>query len=668
MGLLRKLAMTLGLFATASMPVQTLAQQAATSDDAAAFGARENILQVSLSPDGSKVAFLTPGAGQGVSLYVASVSGGAPARALTSDGDPEKVSRCDWVSGTRLLCNLWMLIDSGSDILGYTRLFAVDENGSNPKIVSNRMTARTFGYAQNGGSVVDLLNGDDGAVLVTRNYVPEIDIGTKLANAKDGLAVDRIDTRALTTRHVETPNRTAVEYVSDGRGRVRIMGTMTKANSAGNAGDIVHYVYRPKGSDGWKDLGDYNIMSRRGFTPVAVDPDLDVAYGFDDKDGRKAAVSIALDGTGTETVVLDSPQVDVDGFVRIGRSRRVVGASFATEKRAAVYFDPSLKVLHKSLAKALPNSPSIDFIDSSADERKLLVRAGSDIDPGHYYVFDRDKKSLSEILLARPQLEGRTLATMKPVSYKASDGTTIPAYLSVPQGSEGKRVPAIVMPHGGPGARDEWGFDWLVQFFVARGFAVLQPNFRGSAGYGEAWFEKNGFQSWRTAIGDVSDGGRWLVSEGVADPAKLAIVGWSYGGYAALQSAVLDPALFKAIVAVAPVTDLETLRAESEDFSNHAIVDAFIGHGGHVREGSPAQNAGRIAAPVLMFHGDRDQNVGIGESRMMASRLKGAGKKAELVEFHDLDHYLDDSEVRAGMLDKMDAFLRSAMGMSPPPG
>jgi dipeptidyl aminopeptidase/acylaminoacyl peptidase len=219
------------------------------------------------------------------------------------------------------------------------------------------------------------------------------------------------------------------------------------------------------------------------------------------------------------------------------------------------------------------------------------------------------------------------------------------------------------MPHGGPGSRDEWGFDWLSQYFANRGYAVLQPNFRGSTGYGSAWFQENGFKSWRIAIGDVNDGGRWLVQQGIANPAKLGIVGWSYGGYAALQSAVLDPALFKAIVAVAPVTDLETLRTESLNFSNYKIVDAFIGRGPHIRQGSPAQNVERITAPVLMFHGDRDQNVGIGESRMMASRLKSAGKPVELVEFHHLDHYLEDSSVRVGMLDKMDVFLRASMNM-----
>ncbi len=219
------------------------------------------------------------------------------------------------------------------------------------------------------------------------------------------------------------------------------------------------------------------------------------------------------------------------------------------------------------------------------------------------------------------------------------------------------------MPHGGPTARDEWGFDWLAQFFAARGYAVLQPNFRGSSGYGDGWFQNNGFKSWKIAIGDIDDGGRWLIAQGI-DPAKLAVVGWSYGGYAALQSPVLAPDLFKAIVAIAPVTDLAALCEESRDFSNYRLVDGFIGRGDHIRAGSPAQNVAAIRAPVLLFHGTEDQNVGVGQSRLMASRLKDAGKPVEFVELKGLDHQIDDGEARVAMLDKADRFLRAAMKMA----
>ncbi|HEX7784036.1 MAG TPA: S9 family peptidase [Sphingobium sp.] len=644
-------------------PANAEATEAKPADDAAIFGARENIEQISLSPDGAQVAFLSPTSGQGSSLFVASVTGGKPPVPISgADGNPEQMSQCNWVSIRRLICTVRMLTNTDAGIIGYSRLFAIDQDGGNVKMVSNRTTVRTVGYAQYGGRIVDL-SGQDGAALIARDYVPEEQIGTKLANTKDGLGVDLVDTLTLNARHVESPKRTAVEYISDGRGNVRIMGLMPPATSYGYAGNIIRYSYRTKTGKDWQDLGSLDVANDRGFNPYAVDPTLDAVYGLEDSGGRKAAYRIALDGSARKELVFAHPQVDVDGFIRIGRERRVVGATFATDKRTAVYFDPGLKALAASLSKALPNAPLVNFMDSSVDERKLLLWAGSDIDPGRYYVFDRDKKALSEILLARPQLEGRTLAPMKSVSYRAADGAQIPGYLSVPPGSEGKRIPAIVMPHGGPGARDEWGFDWLVQFFVARGYAVLQPNFRGSAGYGEAWFEKNGFQSWRTAIGDVNDGGRWLVSQGIADPAKLAVLGWSYGGYAALQSAILDPDLFKAIVAVAPVTDLAGLRDQSRNFSNFLMVDQFVGNGPHIREGSPALNAARIKAPVLMFHGDHDVNVNILQSRLMADRLRDAGKQGQLVVYPKLDHQLSDSAARADMLRKSDAFLRTALGI-----
>jgi dipeptidyl aminopeptidase/acylaminoacyl peptidase len=222
-------------------------------------------------------------------------------------------------------------------------------------------------------------------------------------------------------------------------------------------------------------------------------------------------------------------------------------------------------------------------------------------------------------------------------------------------------LPAIVLPHGGPSARDEWGFDWLAQFFAARGYAVLQPNFRGSAGYGDAWLQQNGFKSWRTAIGDVLDAGRWLISEGIADPTKLSVVGWSYGGYAALQSAVTEPGFFKAVVAIAPVTDLDQLKEEWRNWSNFNLISTEVGDGPHVREGSPARNADKIKVPVLLFHGTLDRNVSIMQSRTMDARLEKAGVKHQLVIFDGLDHQLQDSSARAEMLRKSDEFLKAAI-------
>jgi dipeptidyl aminopeptidase/acylaminoacyl peptidase len=186
---------------------------------------------------------------------------------------------------------------------------------------------------------------------------------------------------------------------------------------------------------------------------------------------------------------------------------------------------------------------------------------------------------------------------------------------------------------------------------------VIQPEFRGSTGFGDSWFQQNGFHSWRTAIGDVNDAGHWLVKQGMVDPAKLAIFGWSYGGYAALQANVLDADLFKAVVAVAPVTDIGLLRGQV----NQNVEKKDIGEGTQIAEGSPDRHAQAFKAPVLMFHGTKDINVFVEESRAMDKALHDAGKSSQLVIYPGDDHQLRDSKVRADMLAKSDAFLAKAL-------
>jgi dipeptidyl aminopeptidase/acylaminoacyl peptidase len=659
------LAAALGLMPLALAAAAAQDAPAKPADDlAAAFGAREAVRQISLSPDGTKVAIIQPSKGRGSALMIGDlVKGGELKAIVTSTGNPDRLVDCHWSTDTRLICRISITANVYGDRLGFSRIIAVDSDGKNLKLLSARTSDRSLGLMQDGGSLIDWGAGGKGSALMTRLFVPESSTGTHIAESQTGLGVELIDTTSLSRRQVEPARDGATDYISDGQGNIRVMGIRPKSSSGYDSGKIF-YSYRTADNRGWKPLTNVAVAAGQsvGFVPYAVDPALNLVYGFENQDGRAALYSIALDGSLTKKLVLSRPDVDVDDLIEVGRQNRVVGATYVTDRREAEFFDPALKALRVSLGKALPGK-IITFIDASADESKLLLFAGSDLDPGRYYVFDKKTRSMAEVLPSRPDLDGVKLAAVKSITYQAADGTSIPAYLTLPAGSDGKNLPAIVMPHGGPGARDEWGFAWLSQYFAARGYAVIQPNFRGSTGYGDAWYEKNGFQSWRTSIGDVNDAGRWLVKSGIADPRKLAIVGWSYGGYAALQSSVLDPDLFKAIVAIAPVTDLDAWREESRNFTNFLQMDALIGHGPWVAEGSPARNAGKIKAPVLLFHGDIDTNVGIGESRLMVNKIKSAGGKVELVEYKGLDHQLDDDTARAQMLGKADAFLRSAMGL-----
>jgi dipeptidyl aminopeptidase/acylaminoacyl peptidase len=641
----------------------------AASETAVAFGLRENVHDVSISPDGGHVAIIQSVRGRGTQVLVVDlVKGGAPRAVLMADGNPDRLRNCNWVSDSRIACQIYSIEAKGSYWLDFNRLLAVNADGSGIKLLSARNGFGALGFSTYGGGIMDYVGNAEkpGSVLMGRVFVPQQSSGTMFAQQREGFGVELVDTVSLARKTIEPGRATAFNYISDGQGEVRVMGLHSRT-STGQLSDRRVYSYRKPGERDWLPLGEEKIVGGAlsdGFMPVAVDKDLNVAYGFDsDQAGLTGLYSVALDGSLTKKLVLSNPLVDVDDLLTIGRKHRVVGASFATERRQVDFFDPELRKIAASLGRALPNQPLIRFFDATADEGKLLLLAMSDNDPGHFYIYDKTTRKLAEVAAVRPELGQYKLATVQPITFPASDGTAIPGYLTLPPGSDGKNLPTIVMPHGGPGARDEWGFDWLAQFFAARGYAVLQPNFRGSTGYGNKWFQNNGFQSWKVAIGDVNDAGRWLAKQGIAAPGKLAIFGWSYGGYAALQSAVADPDLFKAIVAVAPVTDLDALKAETLNYANHDLASAFIGSGPHIREGSPAQNAGRFKAPVLMFHANRDLNVDVAQSRLMAERLRGAGKSVEYVEYKDLDHQLEDDGVRADMLDKSDAFLRKALGL-----
>ncbi|MGB6310450.1 MAG: S9 family peptidase [Steroidobacteraceae bacterium] len=634
-------------------------------DAAAAFGSRPSVSSVSVSPDGGSIAFIAPSAGQGSSLYTLRLDANPhPRPALVSDGKPFRLQSCEWVSNSRLICTVFGLQKVNLELVPFTRLVAVDADGSNLKLLSTRQGQYARGLQLYGGELLDLLPDEDGIVLMARVYIPEDHLGSHVGSTKRGLGVDRIDTRTLQSTSVEPPHDGAVSYITDGRGNVRIMGLQVVGNSRGQLNGMINYLYRTSGSSEWRALGDYDTINRTGFQPVSVDPDQNAALGYKKKDGRLALYKVALDGSMREELIYERPDVDVGGLIQIGRRHRTVGVGYATDRAYAFYFDTTIEAVHASLGRALPNQPELRIIDSSVDESKLLILAGSDNDAGAYYLFDRTARQVRPLLAVREALNGVSLASVKSVQYPAADGTMIPAYLTLPPGRENARgLPAIVMPHGGPSSRDFWGFNWLAQFFASRGFAVLQPNYRGSSGFGDIWFEKNGFRSWPIAIGDVLDAGRWLVAQGIADGGKLAIVGWSYGGYAALQSAVVEPSLFKAVVGIAPVTDLNALKEEHRHWTDFELIEQFVGEGSHLRDGSPLPNAARIKVPVLLFHGTLDRNVGYQESERMAAALSAAHDRCELVTFENLDHQLEDSEAREQMLRKSDAFLREVMGL-----
>jgi dipeptidyl aminopeptidase/acylaminoacyl peptidase len=630
--------------------------------DAKAFGAREAVIRPDLSADGSHVIYVTPGPAHSSIAVMGDLDTGKFSQVASASGNPDILRWCGFASSNRAVCRITgtTMKSVSNEPIGFSRLIAVNSDGSEPKLLGQTDSFYDAWIRQFDASIVDRLDGTDNKILLERQYVPEEGkLGTRLVRTKQGLGVDKVDVKTLNSQTVEEPHDGASSFMSDGQGHVRLMEVPDYSQLTGTLSGKVSWLYRTPNSSDWQPLesGKYE-----DFEPLAIDAETNQLYALKKKDGRYALYGIRLDGSLSEKLIAANPRVDIDDVVRFGDGQRVIGYTYSEETGQVVYFDPEFKALSEALSKALPDLPLVDFVDSSHDGRKLLIHVASDKDPGRYYLFDRDRKALTPAMVDRPELEGRQLATVKPVTITAPDGAAIPAYLTLPPGKSAKGLPAIVLPHGGPSARDYWGFDWLSQFLAARGYAVLQPEYRGSAGFGDAWLNQNGFKNWRTSIGDITASAKWLAAQGIADPNRLAILGWSYGGYAALQSAATEPSLYKAVVAIAPVTDLAMLKDDYHNFTNRALVEEEIGSGPHVVDGSPLHHANDITAPVLLFHGDIDSNVRIAHSLKMEAALKALNRDTDLVTFSGLDHQIDDSEARMQMLVRIGQLLDRAIG------
>jgi dipeptidyl aminopeptidase/acylaminoacyl peptidase len=629
--------------------------------DAKAFGAREEVQAMDVSPSGRRLLVVMSGPGLSNSLKVIDLETKQGKLILSADGKPESIHWCQFASDIQLVCEYGGLADLNGDIIGFSRLVTLTADGKNLKPLGQRSRRTDAGIRQFDGEILDWLPDDQGSVLMARNYVPEANtLGTNISDKRSGVGVDRMELASLKASRVESPREDVGSYMTDGRGNVRLID-FRQTDHAGRLTGILNFRFRTAGSREWKPLGEYNVRDGSGIYPLAIDGGSDSLYLLRKTDGRDALYRMKLDGSATTTLVAANSKVDISSVVRLGRGQRVIGYTFVDDRRRTFYFDPEFKKLAATLGKALPKQPVITFEGASADGSRLLVFARGDAHPGSFYYLDKATLRMDELALVRPELEGRNLAAVRSINIPAADGVQIPAYLTLPTAG-GTNLPAIVLPHGGPSARDEWGFDWLAQFFAARGYAVVQPNFRGSAGYGDNWLGENAFQNWRTAVGDVSTAAKYLVSQGIADPNRLAIVGWSYGGYAALQSAATEPSLYKAVAAIAPVTDLALLKQDSRNFTSAGLVAKEIGSGPHVVEGSPLRRASSIRAPVLLVHGSKDANVRVWHSQKMHDALRGAGTQSELLLFDGLDHQLDDAAARTQMLTRIGELLQRTIG------
>ena len=351
--------------------------------------------------------------------------------------------------------------------------------------------------------------------------------------------------------------------------------------------------------------------------------------------------------TGKEELVESDPmsRVDFGSAIFSEATDELVGTSYEDD-RARVYFrDKAWEADYKLLQGKFPGK-DISLGSSTADDRVLLITASSDTDPGERYLFDRTTKKLTLQYKVRERIPREHMAEMKAVRYPSSDGLEIPAFLTLPKGVPAKGLPAIVVPHGGPWARDSWGFNNLAQFLANRGYAVLMPNFRGSTGYGKKYLNAGNKQWGDKMQDDVTWGVKYLVAQGIADPKRVGIMGGSYGGYATLAGVAFTPDLYAAAVYIVGPSNLITLLDSIPPYweAGRIIFHERMGNPrtpggqGPARRQSPLNSAQKIKTPLLVAQGANDPRVKKAESEQIVIALRDRGFPVEYILAPDEGH------------------------------
>jgi dipeptidyl aminopeptidase/acylaminoacyl peptidase len=351
-----------------------------------------------------------------------------------------------------------------------------------------------------------------------------------------------------------------------------------------------------------------------------------------------------------EAAEIDGTRLSADGASLLGVSTSEVSGHIR-------WLDPELAELQAAFDKSVTGSTA-HIISMSADRQSMLINLAAPNTPGALYYFSRNAEKIVRLGYYSRSIGSRKLGPVKVIHYKARDGLDIEAILTLPAGREAKKLPIVMMPHGGPWGQDIASWDYMAQYIASRGYAVLQPNFRGSTGYGAEFTRKGEGQMGFAMQDDITDGLGWAVKEGIADPARACIVGASYGGYAAMWGIIKDPDLYRCSISISGVANL---RREVNDFGN-----SF--HGGKFTDDwkkmtpdfaavSPVNGIARIKVPLLLIHGRKDVTVDVSQSDSMAAKMRSAGKAIEYISLPKADHYFTRQPDRLVMLNAIGDFL-----------
>ncbi len=460
----------------------------------------------------------------------------------------------------------------------------------------------------------------------------------------------------------------AVDLASNGEDRI--------AQPAGENQDI-DWLIRPDGTVGatftidthdgeWTIKGDRGRLLAEGNAPrgdaglISLGADGTSVIYAEEQQGETQWFEVPLDGSAPPSVFRAGEDI---GQLFIDRaSGRLLGILKGGPEARPEFFSPEHQAVVRKVYAAF-RQLDVQLVDWTLDFSRVLVRTSGNGDSGTWYLVDIAELRAEAVGWERPRVPGELVGRISAVAYKAGDGLDLDGILTLPPGREGKNLPLIVLPHGGPASHDEVAFDWWAQAFASRGYAVFQPNFRGSTNRDDG-FIRAGYGQWgRKMQSDISDGVAELTRQGIVDPKRACIVGASYGGYAALAGVTLQQGLYRCAAAVAGVSDLALMyrtdyrESGEEPLLRRSLLEE-LGPRSGFDEVSPRRFAAQADAPILLIHGRDDTVVPFEQSAKMADALKDAGKPYRLIELRDEDHWLSRGTTRMQMLEATMAFVQ----------
>lgn len=640
----------LAIFWVGSGPA--FAQPAATSLPPEAFAQLPLMSGAQLSPDGSHVAYMRAVNGRRHLIIQKLFSADQPVVLAPFENLDYRWAR--WANDERLVFSMQFSDKRQLTEVVETRLVSVHRNGGEltPIVVpakrsrtGQRVKSTSLAPPQIQDNVIDWLPDEPNFILVSLD---------EDADAKS--EVRKIDIRDGEYEIVRDGLRGIQYWIADQNHEIRI----------GYGYDRTHgFIMMVRSADGHWLSAEREDWWDEGFVPVSFSADPAVAFVSGPGEGGRAIIRKLAVGTGELLdTVYQHESVDSGDLLYDPHRGTAIGVEYIDDLPRHHYFDPDYARLQASMDKAFPETTNF-LVSSSADLRQILVFVQSDIEPGSYYYWDRDTGSVSLIAHTMPGLDPAMLAPVKSVWIEARDGVRMEAFLTVPNGVDAENLPTVVLPHGGPAGRDDRSFWFLSQFIASRGYAVLQPNFRGSTGYGAA-FQAAGRREWGGKMQeDVTDATRWLIDEGIADPNRIGILGWSYGGYSAAMGVLQEPELYRCAVSINGVLNLPRLIADDKQYIGGRTWTRHMGLSeSRAADVSPFHLGEDLSRPLLIIQARDDARVHIDQGEGTYKRLKRLKKDVSYVDVKLGGHSMTNEPARLEILKAVEKFLTEHLARS----